>query len=153
VFLVWVVPPYLQCGTTNKLKNSTTNKMTTEEKNNLVIKMKQESMTIRAELHKNFPSIYSIEDVQKVLFDYMLVVTEMVQAVETNEETPTEEQTFTLRDINNALLSLDFDYSDFASLDVNDYGNECKIEAVINVHELSDYVKNEIIEFLNNIEK
>lgn len=126
--------------------------MTTEQKNNLVIKMKQESMTIRAELHKNFPSIYSVEDVQKVLFDYMLLVTEMIQNL---EETPTEvaEQTFTLREINNALLSLDFDNEDFASLDVNDYGNECKIEVSMNENEISDYVQTEVMEFLNNIER
>lgn len=104
-------------------------------------------------IETNFPSIYSKEDLQKILSTMQQNARNIIEALTEAEQTEVAEQTFTLSEIREAIESLDFDNSDFCTLEVNEWGNECKIEAGICTHEIEDYVQNDIIEFLNNIER
>lgn len=129
--------------------------MTTEQKNNLIEEMNLLWVETNSSVTGAFPSIYSKSDLQFILKNLEIKLDNMIRRIETSEETTTEvsEQTYTLKEINEAIESLDFDNDDFATLDTDDYGQEVRVRAVTCEHELQDYVQNEIMEFLNNIEK
>ena len=139
----------------NKLTPHNKQKMTTEQKNNLLEEFNILWVNTNAEVTNHFPTIYSKSDIQFILKNLEIKLDNMLRRIETSEETTTEvsEQKYTLAEIREAIESLDFDNSDFCTLEVNEWGNECKIEAGICTHEIEDYVQNDIIEFLNNIEK
>ena len=130
-------------------------KMTTEQKNNLIEEMNILWVETNSSVTGAFPSIYSKSDLQFILKNIEIRIDNMIRRIETSEATPTEvaEQTYTLKEINEAIESLDFDNDDFATLDTDDYGQEVRVRAVTCEHELQDYVQTEVIEFLNNIEK
>lgn len=107
---------------------------------------------LKNEVNSSTPSIYSQKDVEAVLIKFLSECMVYVGSIPTTE-TEVAEQTYTLSEIREAIESLDFNYSDFCTLEVNEWGNECKIEAGICTHEIEDYVQSEVIEFLNNIEK
>ena len=129
--------------------------MTTEQKNNLIEEINILWVETNSSVTGAFPSIYSKSDLQFILKNIERRIDNMIRRIETSEETTKEvtEQTFTLKEVSEALEQLDFDNEDFVTLDVNEYGNHCEMTASIKEYEVSDYVQTEVIEYLNNLEK
>ena len=122
-----------------------TNKTELSEKFNFLI-----SQTKRT-IGDHFPSIYSKTDLEFILNTILENAHNIVDNLEEVEETATEEQTFTLKEVSEALGQLDFDNDDFATIDCDEYGHEVRVRAVSCPHELEDYVQTEVIEYLNNL--
>lgn len=107
---------------------------------------------LKNEVQSSTPSIYSQKDVEAVLIKFLSECMVYIGSIPTTE-TEVAEQTYTLKEISEAIEQLDFDNDDFATLDTDDYGSEVRVKAQTCEHELSDYVQTEVIEYLNNLEK